>query len=370
MLASYFTSPSFSRKKAFGASTVLAASLMFSASAYAAPQVVATIKPIHSLVAGVMEGVGTPEILIDGAASPHSFALKPSQASSLQNADVVFWVGENLETSLAKALESLPGKATVVELSETPKLELLPFRTNDGFGDHDEDEHHDGDHDDHGHDAHDDHDHDKADAHADHDHDKAESEEHADHDAHEEKHHDEAGHEGHHHTGLDPHIWLDPENAIILVDSIANSLSEADSENAATYQANAAKMKDHIAALETEIQTSLEPVRGRPFVVFHDAYHYFEDRFSIPASGAIALNPETPAGADRISDIRETVKDKGIVCVFSEPQFPAKLVTVVLEGSSAKTATLDPLGTDLQDGPGLYEALLRQIAKSMTTCLS
>ncbi len=326
------------RKKAIATATLLAAAFLASTSAMAAPKVVATIKPVHSLVAGVMQGVGTPDILIDGAASPHDFALKPSQASQLQNADVVFWIGEGLETSLAKALSSLAGSAKVVELSETPGLTILPFRESNGFGDHDHDEH-----------------------------------EHADHDGHEhESDHSEAepAAHGHVHHGQDPHIWLSPENAELLVGEIAQSLSEADPDNAATYSSNAKAMKQRISTLAASIDKQLTPVRGRPYVVFHDAYHYFEDRFSVPAAGAISLNPETPAGADRIAAIRDTIKDLGVVCVFSEPQFTPKLVGVVLEGSNAKTAVLDPLGSDLENGPGLYEALLKQTADAVSSCLS
>ncbi|WP_286175556.1 zinc ABC transporter substrate-binding protein [Labrenzia sp. CE80] len=383
-------------RKALVAAGLFATTLLAGSFAHAEPRVVTTIKPIHSLVSGVMEGVATPDILIDGAASPHGFALKPSQAAQLQDADLVFWVGEGLETALAKALTSVAGNAEVVELMEAPGLTLLPYRTSGGFGAHDhdddhghgEEDHHDDDdehddgHDDHAH-GHDDHDEDHDDhgdeheEHAEghdgheHDHDEHEHDDHAEgHDDHDEEHDHAAGHDGHDHDGADAHIWLDPNNALVMIDVIAAELAENDAENADAYSANADAMKKRITELTAEIDKELAGVRGRPFVVFHDAYHYFEDRFSVQAAGAITLNPETPAGADRISEVRETIKELGVVCVFSEPQFTPKLVNVVLEGSNAKTAVLDPLGTGIENGPGLYEALLRKTADSMTDCLS
>lgn len=362
------SNPRFSKlpgRKALVAAGLFATTLLAGSFAHAEPRVVTTIKPIHSLVSGVMEGVATPDILIDGAASPHGFALKPSQATQLQDADLVFWVGEGLETALAKALTSVAGNAEVIELMEAPGLTLLPYRTSGGFGAHDHEDHGDGEedhHDDHDDDDHDDHN-DDHDDHGD------EHEEHAD--GHEHDHDDHAaGHDDHDHDGTDAHIWLDPNNALAMIDVIAAELAENDAENADAYAANADAMKKRITELTAEIDKELAHVRGRPFVVFHDAYHYFEDRFSVQAAGAITLNPETPAGADRISQVRETIKDLGVVCVFSEPQFTPKLVDVVLEGSNAKTAVLDPLGTGIENGPGLYEALLRKTADSMTDCLS
>jgi len=380
------SNPRFSKlpgRKALVAAGLFATTLLAGSFAHAEPRVVTTIKPIHSLVSGVMEGVATPDILIDGAASPHGFALKPSQATQLQDADLVFWVGEGLETALAKALTSVAGNAEVIELMEAPGLTLLPYRTSGGFGAHDHDDHGDGkedpqddhdddDHDEHADDKHDeDHD-DNAHGHDDHDEDHDDhGDEHEEHDDHAEGHDDHAaGHDDHDHDGTDAHIWLDPNNALAMIDVIAAELAENDAENADAYAANADAMKKRITELTAEIDKELASVRGRPFVVFHDAYHYFEDRFSVQAAGAITLNPETPAGADRISEVRETIKDLEVVCVFSEPQFTPKLVDVVLEGSNAKTAVLDPLGTGLENGPGLYEALLRKTADSMTDCLS
>ncbi|WP_417670437.1 zinc ABC transporter substrate-binding protein [Roseibium sp.] len=315
--------------------------------AEAAPSVVTTIKPVHSLVTAVMDGVGTPDILIDGAASPHNFSLKPSQAFQLQGADLVFWIGEGLETSLTKAMTSLPESARVVELMDAEGLELLRFRDHDDFGEHDHGEEH-NEHEAHRDGAHDEHDKDE------HDDD-----------------HSEAGHDGHDHHGTnDPHIWLDPDNAMAMTDAIADALSEVDPDNAERYAANAAAYKERLLTLSEEIKEQLIPVRQRPFVVFHDAYHYFEDHFAVPAAGTISLNPETPASAERIREIRDMVKDEGIVCVFSEPQFPPKLVKVVVEGTSVRSDVLDPLGTAHANGPDLYAQLLQEAANSITRCLT
>ncbi|MEP0453457.1 MAG: zinc ABC transporter substrate-binding protein, partial [Roseibium sp.] len=271
------SNPRFSKlpgRKALIAAGLFATTLLAGSFAHAEPRVVTTIKPIHSLVSGVMEGVATPDILIDGAASPHGFALKPSQAAQLQDADLVFWVGESMETALAKALTSVAGNAEVIELMEAPGLTLLPYRTSAGFGAHDHGDHghdhgeddHDDD-DDHAHDKHDeDHDDDHAHGHDDHDKDHDEHEEHADghdghdhdhddddhkhdehehddhakdHDDHDEGHDHAAGHDGHDHDGMDAHIWLDPNNALAMIDVIVAELAENDAENADAYAANA-----------------------------------------------------------------------------------------------------------------------------------
>lgn len=297
--------------------------------------VVTTIKPVHSLVSGVMEGVSTPELLIKGAASPHDFSLKPSQAGQLQNADVVFWIGDHLETSLVKPISTMAETATRVELFDAPGVTHLKFREGDGFEAHDHDgEDHDG--------------------------------EHAD-------EHEEHGHEeGHHHSadGFDPHVWLDPENSRAMVKEIAESLSTADPDNAAKYQANAVAMDKRLVDLIQSTNEKLAPVKGRSFIVFHDGYHYFEDRFGMPAAGAITLNPEVPAGAERVTEIHDIIKKRNAACVFAEPQFEPKLIRVVLEGTQARSGTLDPLGADLEDGPGLYFKLISDMADAMTDCLS
>ncbi|OHV76663.1 zinc ABC transporter substrate-binding protein ZnuA [Rhizobium sp. LCM 4573] len=317
-----------------------AAAFLAANAAAAAPDVVVSIKPIHSLVASIMQGVGEPKLIVDGAASPHTFTLKPSNARDLEKAGVIFWVGPGMEAFLEKPLEALGSKATVVELEDAPGLEKLPFREGGAFEAHD---HGDG----HGHE------------HGEHEHEHAEDEGHEGH-----------GHEGHDHGAFDTHLWLDPMNAKAIAAEIEKTLVSADPENAATYQANAAALLQKIDALDTELKATVEPVKDKPFIVFHDAYQYFEHRYGVTVAGSITVSPETMPGADRISQIHKKVTELGATCVFAEPQFEPKLVAVVTEGTPAKSGTLDPEAATLTAGPDLYFDLMRGIATSMKTCLS
>jgi zinc transport system substrate-binding protein len=327
----------------FLASTVFALPAM----AHAEIAVIASIKPVHSLVASVMQGVGEPALIVGGGASPHTYSLKPSQASTLQDADAVFWVGHELEAFLEKPLETLGSKATAIALLDVDGVTRLPFREGGPFEAHD-------------HEGEEGHDHgEKADGHS-HDHDK---------EAAGKKDHGHA-HDDHAHEGFDAHAWLDPRNAAAFADVIAATLSEKDPANAATYASNAAALKQKLAALETEIATTLEPVTGKGFVVFHDAYQYFENRFGISASGSITVTPDVMPGAARVGEIRAKVKELGATCVFSEPQFEPKLVSVVIEGTNARTGVLDAEGGMEPAGTDQYFFLLRNIAKSLRDCLS
>lgn len=387
--------------------SILFASTLLSASAISAQadiNVVASVKPIHSLVAAVMEGVGEPQLIIEGAGSPHTYALKPSQARDLENADVVFWFGHELEAFLEKPLEAIAGNAKSVELLDAHDLVKLEFREGGAFDEHDHDDHDEHGHDDHGHDEHagekkhDDHDHDehKHDEHAhddhghekkhdDHDHDEHKHDEHADekkHDVHdhdEHKHddhdHDEhketaGGHDGHDHGEFDAHVWLDPVNAKALVHEIEETLVEADPDNAAKYEANAEALMSKLDGLVAEVSAELEPVKDKGYVVFHDAYQYFETRFGLTAVGSVTVSPEVLPGAERISELQAKIKELNAVCVFSEPQFESKLVTTLTDGTSAKSGVIDPLGATIEDGPELYFTLIRNMATSFKTCLS
>jgi len=339
----------------------LSASVFSYNSAMAAPNVVVSIKPIHSLVAAVMDGVGEPKLIVEGAASPHTYSLKPSNAKTLQDADVVFWVGHGLEAFLEKPLEALATKATVIELEDTKGLEKLKFREGGAFEAHD--------HGDEGHGEH---------AHGDEGHDHAHEEgEHKDgehaHEA-EEGHegHDHAGHDhaGHDHGEYDMHLWLDPMNAKAMAAAIETTLIQADPSNAAKYQENAKKLMENLDKLDTELATTLEPVKDKPFVVFHDAYQYFEHRYKVRVAGSITVSPETMPGADRVRQIHDKIKSLNATCVFAEPQFEPKLVRVVTEGTDAKSGTLDPEAATFKEGPSLYFDLMRGIATSIKDCLS
>lgn len=345
----------------FLASTILTASAV---TAHADVDVVASIKPVHSLVAAVMEGVGEPGLIMDGAGSPHNYALKPSQAQMLESADIVFWIGHELEAFLEKPLETIAANAKSVELIDAHDLIRLPFREGGAFDDHGHDEA--TGHDDHGHEE-------KADGghhDDDHDHEKAE----ADHDDHGHDDHGheqtEAGHEGHDHGAFDSHIWLDPVNAKAMVEEINEALAEADPANAAQYAANAKAVMTKLDALVTEVSAELAPVHDKGFIVFHDAYQYFEKRFDVTASGSITVSPEVLPGAERITEIRAKVKELGAACVFAEPQFEPKLVTTVTEGTRAKSGVIDPLGAALDAGPEQYFDTIRTMATSIRTCLS
>ena len=300
----------------------------------AAPKVVASIKPVHSLVAAVMAGVGEPTLIVKGAASPHTYALRPSDASALESADIVFWTGHGMELFLGDALASLSNDATVVELADAPGITLLPVREGGAFEPH----------------AHEGEDHDHA-AEAGHDHAA------------------EAEHEHGEHGEGDMHFWLDPENAKLMVTRIADTLALADPDNAPTYQANAEDERLKLDALEAEIATTLALVKDKPFIVFHDAYQYFEARFGLNLAGSITVTPDTMPGAARIDELKAKLADLGAACVFAEPNFTPTIIKAITEGSAARSGTLDPEGSALPEGVDLYPNLLRGLATSLADCL-
>ncbi len=329
--------------------------------------VVASIKPIHSLVSAVMAGVShRPHLLVSGAGSPHSYALKPSDAAALSDAKVVFWVGPDLETFLDSTIDGLPENTRVVTLETAPGVTRLPMREGGVWeahmhGDNDHDEH---DQEDHDHEGHADHDHGEHEheAHAGHDHDDHGHEAHAD--------HDPEGHEhDHHHGGMDPHVWLDPVNAKAMVDAIVHALSDADPANAEAYAQHGAAVEERLDHLTAAMRQELAPVTDAPFIVFHDGYQYLEARFGLHAVGSITINPEVSPGAARLSEIRAKVKDSGATCIFREPQFSPRLAQVAMEGLNAHVGILDPLGADLEPGAALYETMMRKNAEEIATCL-
>lgn len=297
--------------------------------AEAAPAVVVSIKPLHSLVATIMKGAGEPMLIVDGAASPHTFSLKPSNAAALQNADVVFWVGPGLEAFLEKPLTALAGDATVVEMDDAPEIEKLAFREGGAFDAH-EDEHED----------------------------KG-----PEHPA-EQQHHD------HDHAGFDMHLWLDPMNAKAMARQIETTLVAVDPENAALYHGNAAALQTSLDALDAEVAAMLAPVADKPFVVFHDGYQYFEHRYHLTVAGSVTVSPEILPGAERLAEIQAKVRALKAVCVFAEPQFQSHLIDVVTEGSDSRSSILDPLGTQIEAGPSLYPQLIRTMASAVRDCLS
>lgn len=330
----------------------LTATLMAGTAMAEVPQVAVDIVPVHSLVARVMESVGAPSLIVQPGASPHEYSLRPSEAEALQEADLVFWIGEDLTPWMEESIETLAGDATVTALLDADGTVLLDFREGALFEAH---VHGDDEHEKHTEDEDQDHDGEEHSDGDDHDHD-----EHAKAEAHD---HDHA------HGEHDPHAWLSPENAATWLHVIAAQLSAADPDNAGTYFANAAAARSELETLKAELNGILDPVRGGRFIVFHDAYQYFETAFDFPASGAIAIGDATDPSPARIAEIQARVADEGIQCVLSEPQFNPGLVATVMDSTDANTAVLDPLGSDLEPGRGLYPQMLRNLATSLAGCL-
>jgi len=328
-----------------------------SAMAEARIRVSASIVPIHGLVAAVMEDVAEPDLILPPGASPHGYALRPSGALALSRADVIFRVGPSLEAFLNRPLANISKKARVVELIDAPGMRLLPVRDNEAFEPHDHDH---GEHADH--DGHDDHE-----KHADHDgHD--DHEKHADHDGHDdhEKHADHDGHEGE----ADQHVWLDPQNAIAIVRHVAEVLGEADPTNASIYSANATRTIRRLNELEARTADRVASVTGRPFIVFHDAYQYFENRFGLSAAGSIAINPEVAPGARQISLIRSRITEQNIHCVLAEPQFNSDIVKALAGYGGISVGVIDPVGTDIGGESNAYMTMIERLASELATCLS
>jgi zinc transport system substrate-binding protein len=318
----------------------------------AAVPVVTSILPVHSLVAGVMDGVGTPHLLVPGGASPHSFALRPSDARRLEAARAVFWIGPDLETFLERPLNALARNAEVIALADAEGVTRLPVREGGSWEthDHDEapggerkDEHGDGHKGEHAHK-------DEHAGEADHHHGAKES----DGDTHGHGHGD-----AHDHGDWNVHVWLDPQNAIAFVDP----------GNKARYDANSARLAAKLRTLDGALQRKLAPVKGKPYIVFHDAYQNFEARYGLTAVGSITISPELGPGARRLVEIRERIRETGALCVFAEPQFEPKVIRTVVQGTGARTGTLDPLGAGLEPGPDAYFQLLQNLAADLTACL-
>ena len=321
--------------------------LTFISYAKAETKVVASIKPIHSLISYVMDGVGTPGLLVDGSSSPHTFQLKPSHATMLQEADIVFWIGEDLESFLETPLESIAKDAKQVTLMESEDIEMLKFREKNVFDDHDDHDEHE-EHEEHG-DEHDEH------------------EEHGDeHEEHGDEHDEHAHHDGHNHGEFDIHFWLDPEIAKTIVQIAAKEMSEIDPANASKYEANAAKALNELDQLINDTRGKIN--KDATYVVFHDAYQYFEQRFGIEVIGALTVNPEVLPGAKQLAEIREVIEHEGVNCLFSEPQFNPSIAETIASDTGVKAAVLDPLGAELEPGKDLYFDLISDMASSFESC--
>lgn len=301
-----------------------ALSLMAAPAARADLKVVASIKPVHALVAEIVAGVGSAAVLVEGNASPHTYAMKPSDAKAVNSADVFFRVSEELEPFTGKLVKSLPRSVKVVTLEQAPGLTLLARRTSAAF----------------------------------------------------EKHthggktaHDHGHAHGNDKGARDGHIWLDPLNAKAMAKAITVALAERAPEVAERLNANSARLEARLDALHAELERALKPLAGRPFIVFHDAYQYLEARYGLIAAGSITLSPEARPSAKRIAEVRTKIVSLGAVCVFAEPQFQSKLIDTVTEGTKARTGTLDPEGGAIATGPEHYFQLMRNLASGLKACL-
>ena len=315
-------------------------------------KVVASIKPIHSLASYLMNGVAKPDLIVDGYASPHGFAMKPSHAKMLQNADLIFWVGEDVENFLEKPLGSIAKKAEKIELMQIKGLQVLKFRERNIFDDHD----------DHGHDDHDkkeDHDsHAKKEDHDDH----GKKEDHDDHG----KKEDHDDHERHAQGEFDPHIWLDPINAKVILNEMVEHLIENDPKNEAKYKSNLDEALKDIDKLTIDVMTELS--NSVSSIVFHDAYQYFEKRFNVNILGAFTVNTDVMPGAEQLAEIREIIEHDKVACVFSEPQFNPDIIKAVAKDMNIKTGVIDPLGATLNPGKDLYFSLIKNMSASFKGC--
>lgn len=291
------------------------------APAVAADRVVATFKPVHSLVSGVMAGVGEPYLIMRRAASPHTYRLRPSDARLIGRAGVIFMIGEAVENTLAEPLRKLAGRVRVVKLVDVPGLVRMPLRKGGRFEAEDDGQGHGHDH------AHDD-------------------------------------------RAFDSHVWLDPVNAGLMALVIARELSEVDPGNAAKYKANAGAVIARLDDLTAKLDAELGPVRDQSFIVFHDASQYFEKRFGLKAVGSAVVSMSRAPGVRRVRELRQKVRDLGVVCVFAEPRYDPRFVKLIAEGTKARGGTLDPVGAAMKPGPGMYRALIRGMAASFKECLT
>lgn len=294
----------------FGAA-VMAAALFCGPAMARPPAVVVSLKPLHSLVTMVMDGVATPALLLPGASSPHSYTLRPSDARMLAAAGLVVWGGPQLESFLEKPIQAVASKAQVLALLAAPGVQLLPVR--------------------------------------------------------------EAGvveHDGHHHEGTDPHFWLDPTNGARILRVVAEALAEVDPANAGRYWANAETAATALVVLDREVAQELEPVRQRPFLALHDALQYFEVRYHLRSAGTLTVSTERIPGARTIAAVREQIQAAGVACVVGEQQFPPALANTITQASAARLLVIDTLGVGVPEGAEAYPALLRRLARDLKTCLS
>jgi zinc transport system substrate-binding protein len=309
------------------AMTLCALSLALPQLSQAAPQVVVSLKPLHSLVSNLMQGVGEAKLLIDDGGSPHGYSLRPSQAKMLSQADLIIWVGPELETFMVKPLTTLAKKTSQLALSEHLSAQMLPAQQGGVWDSHNHN-----------------------------------------HVEHAEPVEDSLDHEQHateDHGPLDQHIWLSPHMAKLIAAECTFALEQIDPANAAMYRSNLNKLQLQLKQFDQQLEQQLAPVKDVPYIVFHTAYQYFETAYKLNVVGSVTIDPERMPGAKRLSEIRDKIENLKAQCVFSEPQFESKLVSTLTEGLNVRSGILDPLGTELQAGPGCYFSLLQNLADNL-----
>lgn len=289
--------------------------------------VAVSIKPLHSLVAGVMEGVGKPYLIIRSGASPHSYQLKPSDAKALERSRLVFWIGPQFEIFLTKPIQSIGINSESVTLVDTKRLVLRKNRIP-----------------------------------------SMQSGRESHHQTYHRHHNSDSGSDSQYET--DMHIWLDPKNAKLIVGEIVKYVSAADPKNSIHYQRNGDKIERRLDKLMINLNAGLKPVRDRPYIVFHDAYQYLEKRFNLSKAVSVLVSPDRRPGAETIRLLRRRIEKHRPLCAFSEPQFDPRILRILLEKRRIEFSTLDPVGVDMAPGPDLYFDMMRNIGKSLTTCLS
>ncbi|KHT63039.1 zinc ABC transporter substrate-binding protein [Photobacterium gaetbulicola] len=318
-------------------------------------KVVSTVKPITMIVQELTQGVTSTETLLPAGASPHDYALRPSDARKLNEADLVIWVGPELEQFLTRMLE---GKENVLTLTAQDSISFRHY--GDGHEGHAHEQHGHDDHDGH---AHEQHGHDDHDGHA------HEQHGHDDHDGHAHEQHGHDDHHGHSHEGVDPHLWLGPEQAIQAAQVITAKLAEIDPGHKEKFEANLADFTTEVKAAMASIEQTLAPVSERGYFVFHDGYGYFEEQFGLNNLGHFTVDPDRRPGAKTLISIRNALKEQHAHCVFSEPQFSPAVVDSVIRGTEVNIGTLDPMGTDITYGDGSYVEFLHQLGQSFSQCL-
>jgi len=285
-------------------------------------RVVASIRPVAALVGAVMGDVGQPALLISDPAAAHHFTVKPSQARLLQDADLVFWIGPSMETSLGTALAGLAPDVPAVPLIDVEGLTRYPLDAIDGGYKH--------------------------------------------------KHTGETTqpHHAHDDHAVNPHIWLDPRNVVVLLHHIAGRLAAADPAHKATYQANARDAAAQIKATITAMRAEMARYRDSRFIVLHDAHTYFERFFDVRARAAITIDPGMAPGVARLTALRQLLATAKITCIFGEVGISDKWPQLVADGTNLSLVQLDPLGITIDDGPSFFPRLFRLYQMAYSDCLS